>query len=119
MHIRSILCLVAAIVIATPALALSLAPEEFTASRDMACVLAQEQLGLLDEEEYGNKTHRVLDGFDDSERDTILAKALGYYDGLMFAIGDEKNVEAVEHRLQDFVASSLCAKNNRAITVPL
>lgn len=119
MNIRSILCLVAAVMTATQALALSLAPEEFKASRDMACVLAQEQLGLLDEEEYGNRTHRVLDGFDDRERDTILAKALGYYDGLMFAIDDEMNVEAVERRLQGFVASSLCAQSNRALTVLL
>ena len=84
--------------------ALSLAPEEFLASRQLACVLAQESLGHLTEVEYGEKTHTVLDGFDDAERDNILAKALGYYDGLMFSIESEQ----VNERLETFVASTSC-----------
>jgi hypothetical protein len=85
--------------------ALSLGVEEFQASRQLACVLAEQSLGYLSEEEYGAKTHTVLDGFDDGERDNILAKALGYYDGLMFSIEPEQ----VNERLQTFVASASCA----------
>ena len=84
--------------------ALSLDVEEFQASRQLACVLAEQSLGYLSEEEYGARTHTVLDGFDDSERDNILSKALGYYDGLMFAIEPEQ----VNQRLETFVASASC-----------
>jgi len=84
--------------------ALSLGVEEFQASRQLACVLAEQSLGYLSEEEYGARTHTVLDGFDDSERDNILSKALGYYDGLMFALEPEQ----VDERLETFVASTSC-----------
>ena len=84
--------------------ALSLGVEEFQASRQLACVLAEQSLGYLSEEEYGARTHTVLDGFDDSERDNILSKALGYYDGLMFAVEPEQ----VNQRLETFVASASC-----------
>ena len=81
-----------------------MAPEEFHASRLMACVLAEQSLGQLSEEEYGRRTHTVLDEFDETERDAILAKALGYYDGLMFALEPDQ----VDTRLEDFVASKTC-----------
>ena len=90
------------------ALALSSSAEEFHAARAMACVLAAQSLGYLSEEEYGERTHTVLDGFDDGERDQILAKALGYYDGLMFGLpaGDAAVINA---RLQEFVSSESCS----------
>ena len=91
--------------------ALSLDAQEFHASRQLACVLAQESLGYLSQEEYGARTHSVLDGFDEAERDTILAKALGYYDGLMFSIeADDEN--QVSERLETFVASASCAQDS-------
>ena len=37
----------------------------------------------------------------------LLAKALGYYDGLMFDV-DPDNENQVESRLEDFVASNPC-----------
>lgn len=89
------------------AMALSFAPEEFRASRLLACVLAEQSLGYLSEREYGEKTHTVLDGFDESEHDTILAKALGYYDGLMFSI-EADDAQQVAGRLETFVASKSC-----------
>ena len=87
--------------------ALTLAPEEFHASRQLACVLAQQSLGQLTDTEYGTLTHEVLDGFDESERDHILAKALGYYDGLMFAVRAD-DAERVSQRLESFVESDSC-----------
>ena len=59
------------------------------------------------EEQYGERTHTVLDGFDEAERDNILAKALGYYDGLMFAVAAD-DPEQVNDRLETFVSSSSC-----------
>ena len=96
-----------AAVLAQPAAALYLAPEEFTASRQLACVLAEQSLGYLTEEEYGAQTHTVLDGFDEVERDNILAKALGYVDGLMFSIAADDSAQ-VNDRLMDFVESDSC-----------
>ena len=52
-------------ILASQASALSLAPEEFRASRQLACVLAEQSLGYLSEEEYGSRTHDVLESFDE------------------------------------------------------
>ncbi len=98
--------------------ALALAPEEFTASRQLACILAQQSLGQLSEDEYGEMTHNLLDEFEESERDAILAKALGYYDGLMFSIDGGDSVQ-VDHRLADFVNSQTCAHGYREVTLTL
>ena len=107
------------ILLASPAVsALSVAPEEIHASRQVACVLAQQSLGQLSEEEYGTRLHEALDGFDDSERDGVLGKAVGYYDGLMFSISDTDN-EQVERRLQSFVASDMCRYGVQRATVSL
>lgn len=107
MHfVIAIAALVTALSSATTA-ALSLGTAEFLASRQMACVLAQESLGVLSEAEYGAMTHDLLDDFDASERDTILAKALGYYDGLMFEVSED-SPELVALRLETFVASDTC-----------
>lgn len=104
---------------AQQAFSLALAPEEFSASRQLACVLAEQSLGYLDEKEYGSRTHTVLDGFDDTERDNILSKALGYFDGLMFAI-DDSDIEQVNDRLETFVESASCEQGAyRRVTVSL
>jgi len=99
------------------AAALSMAPREFAASRQLACVLAMESLGQLSEEEYGNRTHSLLDDFDETERGNILAKALGYYDGLMFEVPDDNG--AVASRLNEFVSSGTCSNDYRQVTLSL
>lgn len=119
MKFSSIIVAVLAVLSAQGVWALSLAPEEFHASRQLACVLAEQSLGYLSEDEYGERTHTVLDGFEPGERDTILAKALGYYDGLMFSVAPD-DVEQVNDRLEDFVASSSCQEQGfRSVTVSL
>ncbi|MFT4822457.1 MAG: hypothetical protein ACJAUG_000877 [Halioglobus sp.] len=87
--------------------ALSMAAEEFLASRAMACVLAEQALGQINDDEYGARWHTVLDGFEEPERTTILAKALGYYDGLMFDIA-ESDTGQINRRLEVFVTSKSC-----------
>ena len=98
--------------------ALALAAEEFKASRLMACAMAQQALGQLTDEEYGEQALNVLDGFESAERDNIIAKALGYYDGLMFAI-KEGDSRAHDLRLRDFLASGTCSGEFRRVTVSL
>jgi len=100
------------------ATALSLAPEEFDASRKLACVLAQQSLGQLTDEEYGEKAHTLLDGFDESERDNILAQAVGYYGGLMFST-KENDSQATTLKLKDFVSSSNCVAGYSKVTLQL
>ena len=119
MKFPAILSASALAMLGQPASALALAPEEVHASRQMACVLAEQSLGRLSEEQYGERTHTVLDGFDEAERDTILAKALGYYDGLMFAIAAD-DPEQMNDRLETFVASSSCRQDGyRQVTLRL
>ncbi len=98
--------------------ALSLAPEEFKASRQMACMLAQQELGQLSEDEYGERAHTLLDGFAEDERDNILAQAVGYYGGLMFSKTAD-NAKQVAIRLEDFVSSSTCSSDYRKVTLSL
>jgi hypothetical protein len=90
--------------------ALALAPEEFKASRKLACVLAQQSLGQLNEDEYGVQANKLLDGFDEAERDNILAQAVGYYGGLMFSSAKDGTNNATP-RLKDFLSSSTCSAN--------
>ena len=88
-------------------LALELGPEDFIAARSMTCVLAQESLGYLSEEEYAEMAEAVLADYDQAEGDVIYAQALGYFDGLMFGLveSDEGEINA---RLQDYISSAAC-----------
>ena len=85
---------------------LALGPDEFVAARNLACVLAQESLGYLAGDEYAELTDDVLDGYSEQEVDVIRAKALGYYDGLMFGLPADE--QRVNDRLQEFVESRAC-----------
>ena len=91
----------------TQAHSLAMGPDEFVAARHLTCVLAQEALGYLSEDEYGAMTHDVLDGYDQAESDVIYAKALGYYDGLMFGLQADDEL-MINDRLQQYVESQSC-----------
>ena len=51
-------------------------------------------------------------------RDAILAKAIGYYDGLLFEIADDDR-QAVTLRLENFVQSGSCSKDYRPVSFRL
>ncbi len=89
------------------AAALELAPEDFLAARSMTCVLAQESLGYLSDEEYAELAETVLEDYDQSEGDVVYAQALGYFDGLMFGLAED-NAREINARLQDYVSSAAC-----------
>jgi len=109
-------CSIVLLAYSTQGAALSFSRDEFEASRKLACVLAQQSLGQLSEDEYGAKTHTVLDGFDDTERDHILAQAVGYFGGLLYTNArDDKASETV--RLEEFVASSTCVEGYSKVTL--
>jgi hypothetical protein len=88
--------------------ALDIGPAEFRAAKQTACVMAQESLGYLSGDEYELLLEDVLEEFDDGERDTIFAKALGYYDGLMFSIPAD-NASMIQERLVGYITSDYCS----------
>ena len=87
--------------------ALAMGPDQFAAARQLTCVLAQETLGYLTKDQYAEETASVLEGYDQAESDVIYAKAIGYYDGLMFGL-PEGDQGAVNARLQSLVNSQAC-----------
>ena len=99
-------------------MALSLSPEEFDASRKLACVLAQQSLGQLTEQQYGEKANTLLDGFDETERDNVLAQAVGYLGGVMFS-SSEKDPHAMTLKMEDFVSSGTCKGDYSKVTLQL
>ena len=111
-------CLIVLAAYSTQSAALSFAPDEFQASRKLACVLAQQSLGQLSEEEYGEKAHTLLDGFDELERDNILAQAVGYYGGLVYS-SEKSDAAGVNLKLEGYLASSTCLGGYSKVTLHL
>jgi hypothetical protein len=96
--------------IASPfANALAVGAAELQASRDLGCVLAEDALGYLDEEQFNERFDSVVDGFSEETVDIIYAKALGYIDGLLFGIAPSDQGEA-NFRLQNFSNSQVCSR---------
>ena len=89
--------------------ALELAAEDFAAAREMTCVLAQESLGYLSDEEFSAMAESVFEGYSQEFGDVIYAQALGYFDGLMFGLpaSDDREINA---RLREFLSSSACTR---------
>ena len=104
---RTALVFLMSVFFSSGSLALSLGPDEFAAAERLTCVLAQQSLGYLNDEEYADMAGQVLDEYAQEASDVIYAKALGYYHGLMFGIndGDESQVSS---RTLSFLNSQAC-----------
>ena len=89
--------------------ALALGPKEFAAAEEVACVMAQDALGYLAEEDYNGLLDQVLSDFEAETGDVVYAKAVGYFDGLMFGI-PESDQRLVQERLREFNASRACTR---------
>jgi hypothetical protein len=89
------------------AAALSLGSAELKAASALGCVLADDALGYLTEDEFNRRFDTVVEGFDDAAVDVIYAKALGYIDGLLFGVGAGDASRAM-HRLEDLSSSDAC-----------
>ena len=88
--------------------ALALGPDEFVAARQLTCVLAEESLGYLSDEDYAARTRSVLKPYEGGESDVIYAKALGYFDGLMFGLPEDDDPQ-INARLRTFLDSQACS----------
>jgi hypothetical protein len=89
--------------------ALALGSAELTASKSLGCVLAEDALGYLDEDQFTQRFDQVVDGFSEERIDVIYAKALGYIDGLLFGLSSSDSTVAMM-RLQDFSTSQACSR---------
>lgn len=101
--------LLLAITVSSGAQALALGPKEFAAAKSVACVMAQDSLGYLSEDDFNDLIDQVLSDFDGESGDVVYAKAVGYFDGLMFGI-PESDQRLVQERLREFNASRACTR---------
>jgi hypothetical protein len=93
--------------VAARAGALALGPDEFASAKQLTCLLAQDSLGYLSENDFEDLTETVLADYDQAGGDMVYAQALGYFDGLMFGL-PEGDVSQVSARLRSFVESQAC-----------
>lgn len=93
---------------AMPTSALSLGAAELLASKQLGCVLAEDALGHLSENQFNERFDDVVEGFSAPQTDVIYAQALGYIDGLLFGLDGAATVEA-ESRLRSYANSEYCA----------
>ena len=108
-HCLRAIAVLLCVLLSTQASALSLGPDEFASAKRLTCVLAQDSLGYLGEGDYEHMIDDVLDDYEPAEGDVVYAKALGYFDGLMFGLpaGDSSQINA---RLQEFLGSQACTQ---------
>lgn len=103
----------------TPAVhALTLSPAHLAAAQQLGCVLADDALGALSEEQFNRRFDSAVDGFSESAVDIIYAKALGTIDGLLFGVTSQDG--EASQRLRSFRRSERCsAQSEAARTVAL
>lgn len=100
---------IACLVLASGAQALALGPKEFAAAKNVACIMAQDSLGYLTEADFNDLVDEALSDFDGEEGNLVYAKAVGYFDGLMFGI-PESDQQLIQDRLRQFNASRACTQ---------
>ncbi len=75
-----------------PLQALTLSPDHLAAAESLSCVLAEDALGYLDEDQFNSRFDASVTGFNEQAVDVIYAKALGYIDGLLFGVSSLNNL---------------------------
>lgn len=91
-----------------PVQALTLSAGDLQAAAQLGCVLADDALGYLNEEQFNQRFDAVVEDFSEEEVDVIYAKALGYIDGLLFGVPSSEAAVATQ-RLQAFSNSGSCS----------
>jgi len=110
MRIHSVIGgLLLSLLMPSTAQALALGPKEFAAAKNVACVMAQDSLGYLSADDFNDLVDQALSDFDDEDGDVVYAKAVGYFDGLMFGI-PESDQRRVKQRLREFNSSRACTR---------
>lgn len=97
--------------------ALAIGPKGFQAAKRLSCVLAQESLGYLGDDEFGDAMEAVLGEFEAAESDVVYSQALGYYNGLLFGVDLQDNRQ-FNARLRSYLGSQACSEQvNSAIAL--
>lgn len=104
--------------VSMPLQALTLSADHLVAAESLSCVLAEDALGYLDEDQFNSRFDASVVGFDEQAVDIIYAKALGYIDGLLFGVSSQAQGEASK-RLEAYSDSSRCSTSvaSRAVSL--
>ena len=97
-----------ALLLAGGAQALTLSSAHLAAAERLGCILAEDALGYLSEEQFNDRFDDAVGDFGGEAVDVIYAKALGYIDGLLFGVPDGEAGEA-SRRLEAYSNSARCA----------
>ena len=98
--------LAAGIGLAGAAQALTLSPAHLAAAQRLGCVLADDALGTLSEDQFNRRFDSAVEGFSEGAVDIIYAKALGTIDGLLFGASSQGG--EASSRLREFRTSQRC-----------
>jgi hypothetical protein len=102
-------------VLCMPVQALTLSSVELDAAAQLGCVLADDALGYLNEEQFNDRFDEVVGDLPEAQVDVIYAKALGYIDGLLFGL-TAQNSDIANRRLESYSNSGSCAYGAQAVS---
>ncbi|WOJ94359.1 hypothetical protein R0135_04155 [Congregibacter variabilis] len=97
-----------------PAHALTLSSVDLDAAAQLGCVLADDALGYLNEDQFNERFDEVVGNLPEAQVDVIYAKALGYIDGLLFGVSSG-NSDIAQRRLESYSNSGSCAYGSQAV----
>lgn len=118
MNLRSLSALLtlAAALFCSSVHALTLSSAELDAAAQLGCVLAEDALGYLNEDQFNDRFDTVVSDFSESQVDVIYAKALGYIDGLLFGLSSSDSAVAAK-RLEAYSNSNNCGFGMSAVSL--
>ena len=116
MNFRSAFLLsLAMAVFSLPSQALTLSSVELNAAAHLGCVLADDALGYLNEDQFNSRFDEAVGDLPDAQVDVIYAKALGYIDGLLFGLSSGE-MDIANSRLESYSNSEACAYGAQAVS---
>ncbi|WOJ95633.1 hypothetical protein R0137_10245 [Congregibacter brevis] len=116
MNLRSALLLSLVMgVFSLPTQALTLSSVELNAAAHLGCVLADDALGYLTEDQFNSRFDEAVGDLSEAQVDVIYAKALGYIDGLLFGLSSGE-MDIANSRLESYSNSDACAYGVQAVS---
>lgn len=102
-------------ILSVQAQALTLSSVELDAAAQLGCVLADDALGYLNEDQFNDRFDEVVGDLSEAQVDVIYAKALGYIDGLLFGLSSGSS-DIANGRLESYSNSGRCAYGAQAVS---
>lgn len=101
-------------VVSVQAQALTLSSVELDTAAQLSCVLADDALGYLNEDQFNDRFDEVVGDLSEAQVDVAYAKALGYIDGLLFGV-TAGSADIANGRLESYSNSGRCAYSAQAV----